>query len=251
MANIVTVATAAIVRAGVRRGHVTPHALLRAMTRYYGRSYCVPTWTYDDYPRGRIYAQHGEKWSPTGVSDAWERYGRFLEAIWFRWYDSGGNYDAISVYTAGGVAPGMWCRYGFDKVRVRGGDELGRSLSPSVWWPDGPGAWAADIQGSYLAANDRCTFKDDHPKLPSRTTPVQGLHLGPGKLGWADDELPAIMSPLEPAILAYGTAVEFQWRGRATRVYQRREDRWWVYYLDDWDNCVADGWLAEQARHPG
>src|SRR4051794_9571609 len=81
VANIATVATAAVVRTGSPR-RVTPRALVRAMTRFHGRSYCVPVWGFDDCPRGTAYGQHGEKWSPTGVTLAWERYGRDLDAIW-------------------------------------------------------------------------------------------------------------------------------------------------------------------------
>ncbi|MFT3764567.1 MAG: hypothetical protein QM820_03480 [Minicystis sp.] len=221
------------------------------MTRLYGRSYCVPTWTYDDYPHGRVYTQHGDKWCPSGIDRAWERYGRFLEAIWVRWYDDGGDHDIIFVYTAGEAGPRAWCRYGFDRVRVRGADALGRSLSPSVWRPDGPGAWVADIEGSYMAGNDRSDVLADDPALPSRTTPVRGRTLGRGTLRWAADDMPAVVIQAEPAILADGAEVELQWRGRATRVYQRRGERWWDFCLDDWDNCVDDGWLAEQARHEG
>jgi hypothetical protein len=248
MANIATVATAAIVRRGVPRGRVTPHALLRAMTRFYGRSYCVPAWGYDDYPRGRVYAQHGEKWSPTGVVRAWERYGQFLEAIWVRWYDDGGDHDAFFAYTAAGFGASDWCRYGFDRVRVSGADALVRNLEHGSWRPDGPGAWAADIGGSYRAANDRCNLLFDHPPLPGRTTPVRGQMLGRGTLRWAEDGMSAAVARLEPAVLAGAVAVEFCWRGRVTRVYQRRGERWWGWCLDDWDNCVADGWLTEQAR---
>jgi hypothetical protein len=178
MANIATVATVAIRRSGVPRGRVTPHALLRAMTRFYGRSYCVPAWAYDDYPPGHIYTQHGEKWSPTGIVRAWERYGRFLEAVWVRWYDSGGDHDALFAYTANGYGASAWCRYGFDRVRIRGAAALGPCLAEGAWRPGGPGVWASDIGGSYLAANDRCDLRADSPMLPSRTTPVRGHLLG-------------------------------------------------------------------------
>src|SRR5690348_2190639 len=124
MANIATVMTAAVVRAGVDRGRVTAHGLIRAMTRSFGSTYCVPTWTHDDYPNRCIYAQHGEKWSPTGVVEAWQRYGRFLQAIWVRWYDDGGDHDAIFRYDAAGYGASRWCRYGFDQVQLVGGQGL-------------------------------------------------------------------------------------------------------------------------------
>ena len=55
MANIATVATVAIMRTEATDHRISGHALLRAMTRYYGRTYCVPTWIYNDYPQGCIY----------------------------------------------------------------------------------------------------------------------------------------------------------------------------------------------------
>lgn len=200
MANVATVAIAAVVRTGSAR-RVTPHALVRAMTRFHGRSYCVPVWVFDDYPRGTAYAQHGEKWGPTGVTRAWERYGRDLDAIWVRWYDGGGNHDALFAYTAAGYGPSEWCRYGFDRVVVRGAAALGRELERGRWCSDGPGAWASDVGGSYLAGNDRCDLGTDGPPLPSRTTPVRGRMLARGTLRWAADDLPAAVARLEPAVL--------------------------------------------------
>lgn len=245
MANIATVAAEVRVRPGVARGLVTPHGMLRAMTRFFGRSYGVPAWSYDDYPRGRIYTQHGEKWSPTGVVGAWERYGQFLDAVWVRWYDEGGDHDAIFRYDADGFGASEWCRYGFDRVRVRGPHPLG-----SGWRADETGGWAADIRGSYLAANGRSTLLADYQTLPSRTTPVHGWMFGRGTLRWAADGVPPALAALEPAVLATADGVEFLWRGRVTRVYQRRGERWWGWCLDDWDNCLAPNWLAEREDLP-
>jgi len=249
VANIATVATAAILREDAARGCVTAHGLLRAMTRYYGRSYCVPTWSYDDYSRGCIYLQHGEKCSPTGVVQAWERYSRFLQAIWVRWYDDGGDHDAIFPYTADGYADREWCRYGFDRVRISGVVGLGDNLEKDGWYSEGPGIWGATISGSYLAGNDRCDLLVEYPRLPSPTTPARGhMFASETTFRWADDDIPAALVRHEQAIVAGGVAVEFRWRGRPTRVYQRRGDRWWGWYLDDWDNCVATGWLSEQSQ---
>lgn len=246
MANIASIATCSIVRAGVGREQVTPRALLRAMTRFKRHSYCVPPWTYDDYPHGRIYVQHGERWSPSGVAHAWERFGRYLEAIWVRWYDEGGDYDAIFAYTEKGISPSAWCRYGFDRVRVCGAPALGEVLPPSDWSQDAPGVWTAEMRGTYLAANDRSDIQREHPTLPGPTTPVPGRRLGASTLARAAGDMPAILMQLEPALLAFGTAIELTWRGRPTRVYQRRGERWWSFCLDDWGNCLADDWLAAQ-----
>jgi hypothetical protein len=69
-----------------------------------------------------------------------------------------------------------------------------------------------------------------------------------GMLWWTLDDMPAVLTTLEPAVLADAETVEFLWRGRATRVYQRRGERWWRWCLDDWDNCMAAGWLTELER---
>jgi len=206
----------------------------------------VPTWSYDDYPRGCIYLQRGEKWSPTGVIQAWERYSHLLQALWVRWYDDGGDHDVIFPYPTGGYTEREWCRYGFDRVRISGAAGLGADLEKDGWYSEGPGTWGATIRGSYLAGNDRCDLLVEHPKLASPTTPARGQACGSGTtFRWAGDDIPAALVRHERAIVAGGAAVEFRWRGRPTRVYQRRGDRWWGWYLDDWDNCVAPGWLAD------
>jgi len=244
VANIATVATLAVVRPGVPRGRVTGRGLLRVMTRYFGQSYCVSPWRFDDYPRRCIYTQHGEKWSATGVDAAWQRYGTFLGAIWVRWYDEGGDHDRLFRYGAGGYDKSDWCRYAFDTVRL-----TGETAPPEDgglrWRPVVPGVWEERSGGTYLAGNDRCDLLLDHPTHPSRTTPVRGHMQGRETLYWKTDMPPAVAQP-EPFVLSRATGVEFLWRGRATRVYRRRGDRWWAWCLDDWDNCADPGWLADR-----
>jgi hypothetical protein len=248
MANIATVMTAAFVRPGIGRGQVTAHGLLRAMTRWYGSSYFVPIWFYDDYPNRRIYTQHGEKWSPHGVQAAWEKYGRFLQEIWVRWHDDGGDHDVIYKHDS---YKSNACRYGFDEVRIDGVQALDSNDWENVWRRAEPGVWAARFNGSYLAGNDRCNLLHDYPARPSRTTPVRGRPFlrNTKSLEWALADMPLALLRLEPIVLACATEVKFLWRRRATRIYRRQDGHWWgwEWRLDDWDNCVDPGWLARQA----
>jgi hypothetical protein len=252
MANIATVAVAAFVATGVTRGRVTAHGLLRAMTRFYGCTYWVPTWTYDDYPRGCIYVQYGEKWSPIGVIQAWERYGRFLDAIWVRWNDSGSDHDAIFRTNADDSGAGEQCRYWFDKVRVYAAEGFDLRALGGGGRLVRPGVWEVDCGGSYLASNGRSDLGSrEYPALPSRTTRVCVRHLGRGPLGWSADEMPAEVAQLEPVILSAATGVEFFWHGRATRLYSRRAEFWGRWCLDDWDNCAHPDWVADRAAREG
>jgi len=272
MANIVTVMAAAIVRNGVERGRVTAHGLLRAMATYtiqhpprYGRSYFVPMWSFDDYPRRCIYTQHGNKWSPHGVPRAWKRFGRYLDALWVRWNDGGGDHDLIFQHDKYGGWKSRKCRYGFDAIRVTASDGFdGRALEAD-WHSIASNIWIADFQGSYLAVNNRTDLIRDHPCLPSRTTPVRArMHtrfpraMAPiSSFEWALDDLPASLVKLESALVTKATAVEFLWRGRVTRAYRRIQldneygrlgKIWWGWCLDDWDNCVDTEWLAYPSR---
>jgi hypothetical protein len=245
VANIATVATAAILRRELAPGWVTGRALLRAMTRRFGSSYYVPAWSYNDYTYACAYTQHGEKWFPHGVAGAWKRYGRSLEAIWVRWYDSGDDHDTIFRYDAGGYRTGVKCRYAFDAVRVSGELGLNTQAAGQPWRLASPGLWEARVVGSYLAANDRCDL-GDRPLHPSRTTPVRAQTLGPRELlRWAADEMPASLVHLESNLLSQAACIQFFWRRRMTRVYRPRGERWWRWCLDDWDNCADPGWLAD------
>jgi hypothetical protein len=251
MANIATVAVAAVVRPGRPDRPVTARGLLRAMTRYFGRSYCVPTWAYDDYPRGRIYVQHGEKGSPTGVVRAWERFGRFLDAIWVRWYDSGADHDAIFRYAGDGYGPSVRCRYAFDAVRLRPAAGFEPPVLGRAWRPAEGGAWLTDSSGSYFAGNDRSVFSTERGMpLPSRTTPVGARLLIPA-LGWAADDMPDEWTRIEAVVSAQAAEVEFLHRRRPTRVYRRHDGRWWQWPLDDWDNCADPGWEADRRSDEG
>jgi hypothetical protein len=249
MANIATVATAAFVKPGVPRGQVTAHGLLRAMTRYYGRTYCVPVWSYDDYPNRCIYVQHGEKWSPTGVNSAWERYSPFLSALWVRWYDDGGDHDAIYRFPH---HSNNWCRYGFDSVRVSAAESAPSPHLGPGWIQSQPGVWETTLSGSYLAGNDRCDIlADDRHPLRSPTTPACGRMFARSHFIWAGAELPSEVEQLAPAFSSGVERVELLWRGRRTQVYRRLNDRWWAWHLDDWDNCVDPEWLASRAARRG
>jgi hypothetical protein len=251
MANIATVSVAAFVKRDVPRGRVTAHGLLRAMTRYFGRTYCVPTWGYDDYPHGCVFVQHGEKWSPTGVVHAWERFGALLDALWVRWYDDGGDHDALFRFD-GEYGESVRCHYGFDSVRLHVAEGFDPLASGAGWRVAHPGVWEADIGGTYLAGNDRCgLLADKCPSLPSLTTPVRGRLLGRDSFRWADDEFPAELRALEPVVRAGATGVDFRWHGRPTRVYRLRGERWWAWNLDDWDNCRAPAWLSFCATRGG
>jgi hypothetical protein len=52
---------------------------------------------------------------------------------------------------------------------------------------------------------------------------------------------------VEPVVFSSAAGVEFLWRGRVTRADRRLGERWWRWCLDDWDNCVDPGWLADRA----
>jgi hypothetical protein len=241
MANIATVTTAAFVKPDVPRGRVTARALLRAMT-HYGSTYCVPVWTYDDYPRRCIYVQHGEKWSPTGVNGAWARYHTVLDALWVRWYDSGDDFDVIFRHDRGSS---RLCLYGFDAVRIVLAPGAGPVALGAGWSACGPGVWESALGGSYLAGNNRSDIlADDYPTLPSRTSPVCAGVCALGGFNWSNVEMPPELAGLTPILAACAAGVELLWHGRPTRVYRLRGERWWVWPLDDWDNCVDADWLA-------
>jgi hypothetical protein len=174
MANIATVAVAAVVPAGREHCRVTGHGLVRALTRSYRGGYCVPTWAYDDYPRRCVYLQYGEKWAPSGVDLAWKRLRRSLRWMWVRWHDSGCGYDRI--FRRGGDWHGTEaeCRYGFDAVRLQAAEGFdGHSLG-GEWRPAQPGVWVAEIRGGYFAGNDRSYFSGDQYPPRSRA----------GRRGW-------------------------------------------------------------------
>lgn len=246
MANIATVQVAAFVKPGVPRGRVTAHGLVRALT-HYGRTYCVPVWTYDDYPRRCVYVQYGAKWSPTGVNDTWARYHAALDAFWVRWYDDGGDFDTIFRHDRGS---GGMCRYGFDSVRVvLAPDADPRALGPR-WKEVRPGVWETPLNGSYLAGNDRCgLLADDYPSHLTPTTLTRGRWCARDHFVWSRSvgELPAEVEALAPLFSAVAVGVELLWRGRATQIYRPHGDRWWGWHLDDWDNCVDPAWLAYRA----
>ncbi|MDB5307677.1 MAG: hypothetical protein JWO38_1879 [Gemmataceae bacterium] len=249
MANIASVSVAAFLRGDAPVRAVTRHGLLRALTRYFGESYCVPAWGYDDYPRGCVEVQCGEKWSPTGVDTAWARYGKFLDAVWVRWYDSGGDHDAIFRFEPAAGIISRLCRYGFERVRMTCPDGVDFSTLTTSWRPIRPCVWEADVSGTYLAGNDRCDLLRDELTLPSPTTPVRRSVLGT-TLDWASAGMPASLTRMEEAVQGCASAVEFLWRGRATRVYRRYASRWGLWCLDNWDNCHDPDWLAYCANRP-
>lgn len=245
MANIATVQVAAYLRPGASRRSVPGNALLRRLTQYYGISYHVPTWRFDDYPRGVIYVQYGEKWSPTSVSDAWDGFDEHLDAMWVRWYDDGGDHDRIFIFT-GDFGESRLCRYGFDSVRLHATEPPGAG-----WRFVRPGVWEADLSGTYLAGNDRCNLLAELPRMSSCTTPVRGHGLsGPWEL-YPSDEFPPAAHDLAPLVNAIAEGLEFCWHRRPARVYQKRGGWWWQWNLDDWDNCRDPVWLAYRAARPG
>lgn len=244
MANIATVQTVAFLKPGAARDRVSAHGLLRAATRYFGRSYCVPPWHFDDYPLRCLYVQHGEKWSPTGVERVWERYADQLDAIWVRWSDSGGDHDRIFRF-AGSFGDSRLCRYRFDAVRLYTSEVPGAG-----WRLVQPYVWETDRSGTYLADNDRCDLLADFPRMPSRTTPARARY-GPTWELAVLDEFSSSARELEPLVNACAEGVEFCWHGRPTRAYQRRGERWLQWNLDDWDNCCDPGWLQYQADRLG
>ena len=243
MANIATVAVAAVVKPDVPRGRVTVRGLIRAMTHYSGSTYHVPVWGFDDYPRRCLYTQHGEKWSPTGVDLAWRRYGEFLDSMWVRWYDDGGDHDELFRFE-GDYGPNAWCRYAFDSVRVLAATGMEPGALGPGWHEVRPGVWESAVGGTYLAGNDRCNLLLGDPVLPGRTTPVCGRMCARGGLHWSATELSPAVAELAPALTPLAEGVELLWRRRPVQIYRRRGERWWSWNLDDWDNCFDTGWLA-------
>jgi hypothetical protein len=218
------------------------------MTKSYGRSYCVPLWHYDDDSCRCIYTQHGERWSPSGVYDAWEIYGKFLDTIWVRWHDSGDDFDKIFQICA--KRKKHLCEYGVDEIRISGEEDLSHELD-AQWQSKQQGVWVTSVQGRYFAGNERTDRGGDI--LIQGPTTIRGGHqmlkCNPGfetrSLMWKTDQKPPVVVKIEPWIFSHATKIEFLWRGRVTRIYQQHKECWWEWCLDDWDNCLDHEWLAE------
>ncbi|MEL7084412.1 MAG: hypothetical protein AAGM36_07910 [Cyanobacteria bacterium J06597_1] len=254
-----------IVRADLDPRKVSPRKLLQAMTRSYGRTYCVPTWYYADYSSGCIYTQHGERWGVGGMTHAWATYAEFIEAIWVRYYNDGDDYDVLSRFSGPGTMKYQpykrsqnklrceLCQYGFDEILIGGLEEPSGYLDAD-WTPTQLGGiWSTRIQGHYLSGNARNDCYSTRKPLTSPTTPINGLIYDklfePRSMQtyfrWQAAKLPPELVEIESRIYRDASHVEFKWRGRTTRLYQQYDHRWWEWRMDDWDNCINPGWLAE------
>jgi hypothetical protein len=250
MANIATVMTVFIPRVNIEYGIVNSSKMLKYMTQSYGKTYYVPTWGYDAHFSGCIYTQHGEKWGSVGPQYAWEEYGDFLEAIWVRCFADGYDY----IYRLPELPRQQeFCHYGFDEIWVSGIKHMPSRVPGTKWRQLELAVWATSCQGSYLAGNDRCDLLHEYPRMRSPSTPVRAREstqlsnqkCQPISSWWPADKIPLQLTQIDPVVLASATKVEFSWRGRLTRVYQRQDDHWLMWCLDHWDNCLDLGWLAE------
>lgn len=244
MANIITAFVRLYCYGDWQQAHLSRKGMLKTLSGHFGRSYCVPAWSQRVNSR-IIDMQAGFKWSPgSGVSRVWERFGERLEAIWVRYYDEGSDYDVIYCLDHSGQDR-SWsnCWYGFDHVRIHWQAQAPPAIKErgEIW------QWAC--QGSYRAANDRCSLLRHDPEYVWLRTPTTPARSNPcWKVVWGEEyRMPEELRALTPDISEYGAMVEFCWKGRLVQRWKRQEPplgriTWHLHNLDGWDNCVNEDW---------
>src|SRR5437762_1642171 len=115
MANIATV----FVRVQPVDAAITARDVFDALVGPQRHSYHVPLWQRE--AGGFIDVQYGERWSgASAVSFLWEALGDRLGSVWVRFYDDGGDFDAIGHRTLAMPDDAPWrvCEYFYDAVRL-------------------------------------------------------------------------------------------------------------------------------------
>jgi hypothetical protein len=230
LANVATVFVRVFFREHPRDADGPPpreisQSKILAMLMSGGSSYCVPVWL--DYRHGDnpvwqenpawLDVQYGAKWGPApGPDTLWEhREKNDVAALWVRWFDEGGDFDAI--FTMPDKESGRPCRYAFDEVEVRFAEGVERRR----------------LAGTYLCGNDRVAPRYSR-MVPSPTTEPGSTSsvLGDVQPQEAADALTDLRARAQEISLFYGR--------RLVHLSRRRKDGWYDFALDDWDNCVDE-----------
>jgi hypothetical protein len=198
------------------------------LSRHGGSSYCVPIWLdyrHGDHPDWQnnpvwLDIQYGAKWGPApGPDTLWEHRERHeIAALWVRWFDEGGDFDAI--YTMTDKESERPCRYAFDEVEVRSAEGVERRR----------------LAGTYLCGNDRV--------LPRYSRMVPSPTTEPGSTNSVlrdvqPQEAADVLTELRPR----AQEISLFYRRRLVHLSRRHKQGWEGWYdfgLDDWDNCADE-----------
>ncbi|MCU0463941.1 MAG: hypothetical protein MUF38_05180 [Anaerolineae bacterium] len=214
-----------------------------------GRSHFVPVVLKQNPTLGYTDIQYGRKYG-VSIDEMMNQYNRFFSAAWVRYTNDLTYMDAIFSYTDMGESKAVVCYYGFDHLTVRWHEGFN---PPDLGFPTQTHSrvWSIPLKGRYSACNNRDYFNHHKPYITTPTTPASEMGEDRGEV-WKDyfHDVPSLaqFDDYKPNI----EALEFRWNGRLVRVMQpklsrfseKREFEWSQWYLDHWDNCVDEAWLA-------
>lgn len=230
-------------------------------------SYWVPVVVHQDPALHYTDIQYGVKGYPF-FTNFWEEYRKKFTAVWGRYYDDRYQEDRMFCDTGDQIWKSTVegtdysddddiynysrpCVYGFDQITIRWKTDvkppdLGFAVKTEL------PIWTIPINGHYYAANDRSYTMLDVDPARAVDTPTtstidnQGLYFSETP----DWPVPSVTQPLD-AHRADIEAVELHWQGRRVRLMKPALDKrnpeqwiWRQWYLDHWDNCVDEQWLA-------
>lgn len=224
--------------------------LLNSLFREREWSHYVPVVLKQNPILGYTDIQYGIKWGAL-IEEIMEEYDRFFRAAWTRFNFDGQSPDTIFSHTDMGESQSVTCYYGFDHLTVRWHEGF---KPPDLGFPTEKHnqVWSIPLKGRYTAYNSRCDLSLD--RRPLMNTPTTAVHECGGEMMdvWKDcfHYVPSLaqFEDYKPHL----EALEFRWNGRLVRVMQpkmssfreKREFYWGQWYLDHWDNCVDEAWLA-------
>lgn len=218
----------------------------------YGYSYNTPLFisfgTYGRY----LELAYGEKWAPVSVQNYFEKHLDKIDAIFFRFFDSGGDYDFVSHLSNNEVLgitkeyePSRKCLYAFDEVRFKSKQVI---HSPLVEYFSSEYG-RAKLHGNYLSENSYCNLSSQSASnfAEYRIDTHENAMIETDRCVNCND--PHLLN----TIRANSSIVEYYYRNKLvtysidyleyemhgyTRSYINKNYNWLHFPFDSWQNCA-------------
>lgn len=223
------------------------------MESTWGYPYCTPLFMSFGPMGSYLEVAFGEKWSPSGMRNVFENLKDKIDAIFYRYYDSGGDYDAIHCLSNNELLDAIYdphkielCKYGFDEIRFHSAVGIDHPLVSHI----NGNLYRASIQGDYLS------FSDYTDLLRSG---FGEYRIDDSSMARTDEmKINCDESELLNAIAAQAVQMEYNYHGKLVtycidsdeylrRGYTSREragERHWMRFpFDRWHNCIDPVYL--------
>ena len=224
------------------------HKIVNDLLTRSGYPYCTPLYIAFGGMGSYLEVAFGEKWSPSGMHNLFEHLKDKIDAIFYRYYDDGGDYDFVHCLSNNELLDEICdpdkielCRYGFDEIRFHSAMRIDHPLVSQI----SGNLYRASIHGDYLSFSDYTDM--------SRSG-FGEYKIDDSSLARTDEmKITCVQPELLHAIIAQAVLMEYYYKGRLVtycidsdeyvqRGYTSRmragERGWMRFPFDRWHNCV-------------